>query len=79
MDRTFVVVLRATSAARFLEDDQLVVPQIAEPNGLVDVIFRTRYANEGFESEVPRELWIEVQGGGASLNEAVTLYNPQAR
>ena len=72
MDRTFVVVLRATSAARFLEDEQLELRQIPGSTGPVDVIFRTRYANEGLESPVPRELWIEVRGKGPSLNEAVT-------
>jgi Protein of unknown function (DUF2934) len=74
VDRTFVVVLRATSSARFLEDERLHLRQITESTGTIDVVFRTRYADEGLESPLPRELWIDVRGKGSSLNESVNVF-----
>src|SRR4051812_5783821 len=77
MDRTFVVVLRATSAARFLEHECLEFRDLqthTSQTGPLTVSFRTIYAQEGYDSPVPRQLWIEVRGRGPSLNEAISVF-----
>jgi hypothetical protein len=59
----YVVVLAAESDVRFRDEP---VPFRADnfPTALgrVDLIFRTRYANEGFAAAVPREMWIDARG-----------------
>ncbi|MDP8973269.1 MAG: hypothetical protein M3N45_08865 [Actinomycetota bacterium] len=45
------------------------------PMGVATATFRTRYSDEGHLSPVPRELWIDVRGGGDySLEEAIDAY-----
>jgi hypothetical protein len=60
---TYVVVLGAESDARFRD---VPIPfqatGIPTPFGPVDLIFRTRYADEGFSAGVPRETWIDARG-----------------
>ena len=36
--------------------------------GTIDVTFRTRFADEGYESPVPREMWIDVSAARATLS-----------
>jgi hypothetical protein len=39
------------------------------------ITFRTRYANEGFESPIPRELWADIRGeADCTLEEAINAY-----
>ena len=55
LDRQFIVVLQAAGACRFAERDLLSF-RYQTPSGLVALVFTTRYADEGLESKVPREL-----------------------
>jgi hypothetical protein len=68
--RTFVVVMRASSAAMLDDGAHIEIP-ISSPLGTVNATFRTRYVDEGFKAKVPRDLWIEVRGPATSLDEAV--------
>ncbi len=72
--RQFVVVTRALSGARIREGEQLQV-SAQSAVGPVVITYRTRYADEGFESPIPRELWAEVRGeADCSLDEAINAY-----
>lgn len=72
--RQYVVVTRALSGARIREGEQLQVPA-ESALGAVIITYRTRYADEGFESLIPRELWAEVRGeADCSLEEAINAY-----
>jgi hypothetical protein len=71
---THVVVTRAISGVRIREGEQLQV-QAESTVGPVTVTFRTRYADEGFESPVARELWVEASGEAeCALDEAINAY-----
>lgn len=72
--RHYVVVTRARSAARLREREQLQISAVS-PVGPVVVTYRTRWADEGFESPVPRELWAETRGDAdCTLDQAVNAY-----
>lgn len=72
--RHLVVVTRAASGVRVREGEQLQVPAQSVVGPAV-VTFRTRYADEGFESPIPRELWVEIRGeADCSLDEAINAY-----
>jgi hypothetical protein len=74
MARQFVVVTRAASGARFTEGEGLEVAARTAV-GPVLVRLRTRYSDEGFESPIPRELWVEIRGEAeCSLDEAINVY-----
>lgn len=79
VDREFVVVPRASSGARFKHDEQWQVNGFPSEHGLVTVTFRTRYAEEGFEAAVPRELYAEVRGPAPSLDDAISPFTFSAR
>jgi hypothetical protein len=72
--RSFLVIVRAISAARLHEHEQMMIRRFPSPLGPVDLTFRTYYAHEGFESTVPRELWIEVKGCAPSLEVALGFF-----
>jgi hypothetical protein len=72
MDHTFVIVLLANSAARLPEEEEIELLGLPGPSGPADIIIRTRYVDEGYEAKVPRELWLEVRGRGASLDPAIS-------
>src|SRR6266511_293522 len=72
--RQVVVVTRALSGARIREGEQLQV-SAQSVVGPVTITYRTRYADEGFESPIPRELWAEVRGeADCGLDEAINAY-----
>jgi hypothetical protein len=78
--RTFVVVLRARSSARYKpeegEEVLLSMPGIA---GKIRLRLRTRWVDEGFEAPTPRELWIEGRGPAQSLDAAVSAVSAAGR
>jgi hypothetical protein len=76
----FVVVLGANSAMRFPDDPvPLLVRQVPTEIGPADLIFRTRYSEEGYEAPVPRELWIEARGStAAEFDSAINAYGRAA-
>ena len=71
---SYVVVLRAPSAARFEVEDNLSINRVPCATGTVDLIFRTRYVNEGFSAPVPRELWVDARGKASSLKDALVSF-----
>jgi hypothetical protein len=76
--RRFVVALGAESDARFRDVPvPMAVRAVPTPVGLVDLVFRTRYAKEGYEAAVPREMWIDARGetnDDAALPEVINAY-----
>ncbi|MBB2943251.1 hypothetical protein FB565_002964 [Actinoplanes lutulentus] len=76
----YVVVLRATSAARFWPEEGCETtvhePKLA-PHGVRIRIF-TRWVDEG-GTGVPRELIVEVRGRAASLDDAIDSFSRIAR
>jgi hypothetical protein len=74
MVRHFVVVTRAQSGARIREGQALQL-RVLTSVGPATATVRTRYADEGLESPIPRELWVEIQGdANSSLDEAINAY-----
>ena len=78
----YVAVLAAESDVRFRDEP---VPFRADdfPTavGRVDLIFRTRYADEGFAAAVPREMWIDARGdidNDVPLIDVVSAYTQAA-
>jgi hypothetical protein len=72
----YVVVLAAETDARFQgEAIPMRINGLQTNVGQMDVIFRTRWSEEGSESPIPREMWIDARGTSeASLDEAATVY-----
>ena len=79
--RTFVVVLRAPSSARFKpeEGQEFSLPNVPGSAGTVRLRLRTRWVDEGFDAPTPRELWIEALGPAPSLDEAVSKFSAASR
>jgi hypothetical protein len=73
---SFVVVLGGESAARFPEEDEpMIIRDFPTSVGLATLTFRTRYADEGYEANVARDLWIDVRGeASCTLDEAINAY-----
>jgi hypothetical protein len=73
----YVVVIRAGSRLRFLPNEQLsIVANLNERQR--KITFRTRYSEEGFQSAVPRELWIDARGPASTLNNAIEDFTNMA-
>jgi hypothetical protein len=72
----YTVVLIASSGVRVPPDRRYQLSEIPVPTGQADVTWFTRYAPEGFESPVPRELWVEVQGAGKPRVRAGDNHHP---
>jgi hypothetical protein len=68
----YIVVLRGRSAARFKQSEGVSVTfgDAGDAEQEVTARIRTRWVNEGFESAVPRELWIDVRLRQDSLDAA---------
>lgn len=76
-DSDYVVVIRAGSRMRFLLGEKLQVGlNIGESSAILT--FQTRYSEEGYQSIVPRELWIDARGPADSLNGAVESFTNAA-
>jgi hypothetical protein len=70
----FVVVLKGSSGVRFAPDEPLGVGGFPSATGPVNLVFRTRYADEGFSAAIPRELWVDARGRAASLDLAIQAF-----
>jgi hypothetical protein len=72
----FIVVLGADSDARFPAGaETLKVANFPTRLGRVDITYLTRHSDEGYESPVPREMWIDVRGEAkVELPEVVQAY-----
>lgn len=69
-----MVVARGRTAARLPEGGSIRIPGTTTVGDVV-VTLRTRYSAEGFESPVPRDLWVEVCGETShTLPEVMTAY-----
>ena len=72
-DKEYVVVIQAGSRLRFNPGESLQVQvNIGEHRCLMT--YQTRYREEGFESPVPRGLWIDARGTAPSLNSAIETF-----
>ena len=76
----FVIVLGADADARFLpEDEPMRLLDVPTSVGRVDLTYLTRFAEEGYESPVPREMWIDARGSSdLPLSEVVSAYGNAA-
>jgi hypothetical protein len=79
--KTFLVVLRAPSSARFApeEGQEIFLPDVPGIAGTVRLRLRTRWVDESFEAPTPRELWIEALGPAPSLDDAVSKFSAAGR
>lgn len=60
----FTAVFRAVSRAKVRrEDPPLVVQNFPSQVGPLFISFRTRYYSEEFGVALPREFWVDAQGG----------------
>jgi hypothetical protein len=75
MTADYVTVLRAPSAALLLPEQGFEV----NFNDPARVRLRTLWRGQGLEHPVPADLWVEVSGRAASLDEAVRRHGPLAR
>ncbi len=73
----YIVVIRAGARLRFNPGEQLVVNVNIDGHNTV-LTFQTRYRDEGFESLVPRDLWIDARGPASSLDFAITAFTNAA-
>ncbi|MCA1702087.1 MAG: hypothetical protein LC808_01970 [Actinobacteria bacterium] len=74
--KTYVVVLRARSSARFMPEEgfEVFFGDVPGSAGPVRFRVRTRWVDEGHEAPMPRELWIEGRGPAPSLDHAVAKF-----
>lgn len=73
----YIVVIRGGSRLRFEPDEHLKVKMSGEGRD-VHLTFMTQYVDEGFETQVPRELWIDARGPATSLDAAATEFTNMA-
>lgn len=68
----YIVVLRGRSSARFRSAEGVALTFTDPSSGAASVHarIRTRWVDEGFESALPRELWIDARLRAASLDAA---------
>jgi hypothetical protein len=76
---TFVVALSASSAVRFEPGQSVALRGMPTRESAVDVKWFTRYADEGYESGVPRELWVDVRGEAESFDRALHEFTEAGR
>lgn len=76
MTATYLTVLRASSAALLLDDEQFEI-NLSNPPSRVRL--RSRWRDQGLEHPVPIDLWVEISGESSSLDEAVRRHAPLAR
>lgn len=71
----YVVVVRAEADARFPQQEgheSLSIDGFPTPIGPAQMTFRTRFADEGFDSPVPRDMWVDIRlSADASFLEAI--------
>ena len=71
---SYVVVLRASSAARFTDDGWLSILNQRTNYGSVNLVFRTRYDDSSLDAKIPRELWIDARGPAPSIDSAIEAF-----
>jgi hypothetical protein len=76
-NKNFVVVIRAGSRLRFAQSDFMRVNVNINGNNTV-LTFQTRYIDEGFETPVPRDMWIDARGSADSVEEAIVAFTNAA-
>jgi hypothetical protein len=79
--RQVVVVMSARADALWNDTDPpLVISDFPTSVGPVTITYRTAFFEEGFESTVPREMWIEAAGGESTttFNDVITAYTNAA-
>jgi hypothetical protein len=79
--RHVVVVMSARSDALWLDTDPpLVISDFPTSVGPVTITYRTAFFDEGLESTVPREMWIEAAGGESTTTfvDVISAYTNAA-
>ncbi len=76
-NRQYVVVIRAGSRLRISQGEELKIETKIKEAPCV-LTFRTRYLDEGFESRIPRDMWIDARGPFNNLNSAITEFTNAA-
>jgi hypothetical protein len=71
--KPYVVVVRVRSSAHFKMGDSITLHAEAA-NGPTRVVFATRLLDTGLNLPIPGDLWAEVSGRAANLQEAMDLY-----
>jgi hypothetical protein len=69
----YIIAIRAGALLRLNHGESLQITAYSEW-GEVRLTFQTRFSDEGFESAVPRELWIDARGPAPSINHAVESF-----
>ena len=73
-DKTFVVVMRGSSAVVFKQNDPLVL-QIDTPEyGVLKISYATRWITRGENITSPGQMWIEIRGKGDELEKVLNVY-----
>lgn len=75
----YVVVLRSSSGVRFAPDAGALFASWPSSYGTLELKFRTRWVDEGFQHKVFRELWIEASGEAPTLDDAIEEFALKAR
>jgi hypothetical protein len=58
--KNFTVVMRAPSAAIFLQDESLVLERVPSKNGPLEITFQSRWFKKRETVILPGDLWIEI-------------------
>ncbi len=75
----YVVVLRSSSGVRFAPDAGALFESWPSVYGRLELRYRTRWVDEGFEHDVFSELWVEAAGEAPRIDEAIEEFSIRAR
>ncbi len=78
-NRSFVVVMRGSSSARFKPNDKIEIEEYPTSSGPALLVFRTRYEDLGFEVDVPLGLWVDIRGESTDVYTAAQHFGNPAR
>ncbi len=76
--RTFVVVAKARALVRIERGEAVRVLDFPIEGSRIDIVYRTRFVDEGFEDPVGRELWAEISGPADDIDTAVRQFTNAA-
>jgi hypothetical protein len=72
--KNFTVVMRAPSAAIFLQDESLVLERVPSKNGPLEITFQSRWFKKRETVILPGDLWIEIQGTGNNFEDSLVAF-----
>lgn len=77
--RSYVVLIRGPSSARFKPNESIVVNNFPTNSGPANFVFQTRYEERGFDVRVPLGLWVDIRGDAIDVQTAVENFANPAR